>query len=45
MNPWGKIDRLIRVRRAVGRSIPYVVLSAASLAVLVLVGWAYWSRS
>jgi hypothetical protein len=43
MNPWGKIDRHIRLRRALCRSIPYVVLSAASLAVLVLVGRAYFA--
>jgi hypothetical protein len=44
MNPWGKIDRLIRARQAVSRSIPYVVLTLASVAVLTLVGWAYFAR-
>jgi hypothetical protein len=44
MNRWGTIDRLIRVRRAVSRSIPYVVLGGASAAVLVMVGWAYFAR-
>ncbi len=43
MNPWGAIDRLIRVRRALGRSILYAVLVLASVAVLVLTGWAYFA--